>query len=100
LGSWTWISLSQLTLNSNLTSYISFVDWWDVNMQRYQDVDALCDRIEGLSEWQRRLMHSVAAARSPDELWCHQPPSTQYRLGISYHQLMQAHAIETMQQKD
>jgi hypothetical protein len=79
-----------------LLDIVGGMDGWDVDMQRFRDVDALFDRIDGLSGWQRRLLHSVAAARTPDDLWCHQSAPTQYRLGTSYQQLMEAHAIDVL----
>jgi hypothetical protein len=60
-------------------------------------LDALLDLLPvPIMSWQRRVIHNIVAAASPDELFCHQRPRDQLRLGCDYASLMEHYAIEVI----
>ena len=61
-------------------------------------VDQVLDQLPLLRSWQRRVIRDVVACTTPDDMFCHQPPRTQMRLGLDYHSLMEHYAIEVIRQ--
>lgn len=72
---------------------------WDESFERHGAVEQMCEDL-GVEAWQTRLIQQIVGADTPDDLWCHRRTSEQYRLGVSYQQLMESHALDVLRRQE
>jgi hypothetical protein len=63
----------------------------------HDEIDLVLDLMKRpLMSWQRRVIRQVIGATTPDELFCHQTPKDQIRMGCDYPALMEHFAVEVI----
>ena len=60
-------------------------------------IDSILDLLETpIMSWQRRMIHNILVADTPDDVACFAPPRQQLRLGLDYRSLMEHYSVEVI----